>query len=57
MMDSSLQGKDVLVNDTTSYNNGSMVVPTQLLSPVSVEAKDVQKVLVDSGYYTQDRLQ
>lgn len=57
MMDSALQGKTVQVNDTTSYDNGSMIVPTLLLSPVSVEAGNVKKVLVDSGYYTEDRLQ
>jgi putative multiple sugar transport system substrate-binding protein len=56
MMDSALQGKPVAVNDTKSYDNGAMIVPTQLLDPVSVEAKNVQKVLVDTGYYSEDRL-
>ena len=56
MMDNALQGKPVQVNDTTSYDNGAMIVPTQLLAPVSVEKKDVQKVLIDSGYYSEDSL-
>lgn len=57
MMDAALQGKPVAVNDTTSYNNGAMVVPTQLLTPVLVEKGSVQKALIDTGYYTADRLQ
>ncbi|WP_349571114.1 multiple monosaccharide ABC transporter substrate-binding protein [Azotobacter salinestris] len=57
MMDSSLQGRAVNVNDTQSYNNGSMVVPTQLLPPVLVNNKNWKQILVDgTGYYTEDRL-
>ena len=40
------------VNDTTTYDNGKKVVPSFLLDPVSVTKDSVQKVLVDSGYYT-----
>lgn len=47
-----LQGKTPAVNDTTSYDNGVKVVPTQLLDPVVVYKDNYQKVLVDSGYYT-----
>ncbi len=39
------------VNDTETYDNGKMVVPSYLLDPVSVTKDDVTKVLVDSGYY------
>lgn len=45
-------GKKPKVNDTTSYDNGKKVVPSFLLQPVPVAKPDVQKVLVDSGYYT-----
>ena len=58
MMDAELTGKAVSVNDTTSYDNGSMVVPTQLLTPQLVDGKNWQKVLVDdTKFYTQAQLQ
>ena len=40
------------VNDTKTYDNGKKVVPSYLLDPVPVTKDSVQKVLVDSGYYT-----
>jgi putative multiple sugar transport system substrate-binding protein len=44
------------VNDTETYDNGVKVVPSYLLEPVPVEEADVESVLVDSGYYTEDDL-
>ena len=52
-----LNGSTPTVNDTTTYDNGVKVVPTQLLDPVIVYQDNYQKVLVDSGYYTQNQLQ
>lgn len=52
MVNQIVQGGDVEVNDTTSYNNGVLVVPAYLLDPVTVDRDNVQQVLVDSGYYT-----
>ncbi|GAB3267039.1 multiple monosaccharide ABC transporter substrate-binding protein [Nocardioides dilutus] len=49
-------GDEPEVNDTETYDNGVKVVPSYLLEPVPVEAADVQSVLVDSGYYTEDDL-
>jgi putative multiple sugar transport system substrate-binding protein len=49
-------GDDPEVNDTETYDNGVQVVPSYLLDPVVVEKADVDKVLVDSGYYTADEL-
>lgn len=51
-----LNGRTPTVNDTTTYDNGVKVVPTQLLEPVIVYKDNYQKVLVDSGYYTTDEL-
>ncbi|MDR0786029.1 MAG: sugar-binding protein [Treponema sp.] len=39
------------VNDTKTYNNGIGVVPSYLCEPIVVEPKDIQKALIDSGYY------
>lgn len=49
-------GEEPEVNDTETYDNGVKVVPSYLLDPVVVPKDDVQSVLVDSGYYTEDEL-
>jgi putative multiple sugar transport system substrate-binding protein len=51
-----LAGKEPEVNDTKTYNNGVKVVPSYLLTPVAVDASNVQKALVESGYYKADQL-
>lgn len=47
-----LQGKTPKANDTKTYDNGQKVVPSYLLPVVTVYKDDIQKELVDSGYYT-----
>jgi putative multiple sugar transport system substrate-binding protein len=44
------------VNDTKTYDNGTKVVPSYLLDPVSVTKENVQTALVDTGYYTDAEL-
>lgn len=56
MVEAILQGKEPEINDTTTYDNGVKVVPSYLLKPVALNVADIQKVLVDSGYYTADQL-
>jgi len=56
MADSLLTGGKPEVNDTTTYDNGVKVVPAFLLQPVSVDASNYQKVLIDSGYYKPGQL-
>lgn len=56
MIDAVMSGAEPKVNDTKTYNNGVKVVPSYLLTPVPVTKDNVQKVLVDSGYYTADQL-
>jgi len=53
MADDLLTGKKPEVNDTKSYNNKVKVVPTFLFQPTVVTKENYQKVLVDSGYYTE----
>ncbi|GAB2997590.1 sugar ABC transporter substrate-binding protein [Streptomyces pseudoechinosporeus] len=50
MVDSVLNDKKPEINDTKSYNNGAKVVPAFLLTPVSVDKTNYQKVVIDSGY-------
>ncbi len=56
MVDQMLKGSTVDVNDTKTYDNGVKVVPSHLLDMVLVTKDNVQKELVDSGYYTADQL-
>lgn len=56
MVDAVLSGKKAQINDDKTYNNGVKVVPSYLLVPVSVDKTNYEKVLVESGYYTADKL-
>jgi putative multiple sugar transport system substrate-binding protein len=56
MVDASLSGKEVPINDTKTYDNGVKVVPSFLLVPVSVDVSNWEKTLIDSGYYTKDQI-
>ncbi len=56
MVDTVLQGKDPEINDTKTYNNGVKIVPSYLLKPYAVGKDDIQKMLVDSGYYTKEQI-
>jgi len=47
-----LEGKTPEANDTKSYNNGVKVVPSFLLNSDIVYKANIQKLLVDSTYYT-----
>jgi ABC-type xylose transport system, periplasmic component len=56
MVNAILEGKEVPVNDTKTYNNGTGIIPTYLCKPEFADAKNYQKLLIDSGYYTADQL-
>ncbi|MEJ7695298.1 MAG: multiple monosaccharide ABC transporter substrate-binding protein [Candidatus Limnocylindrales bacterium] len=57
MADQMLKGETVEVNDTDTYDNGVKKVPSFLLDMISVDKANVQKELVDSGYYKAADLQ
>ena len=52
-----LNGEEVDVNDTETYDNGVKVVPSFLCEPVFANADNYKELLIDSGYYTEDQLQ
>ncbi|MEA4942148.1 MAG: multiple monosaccharide ABC transporter substrate-binding protein [Oscillibacter sp.] len=52
MVDCILQGKDVPVNDTKTYDNGTGVIPSFLCDPVVCTKDNYKELLIDSGYYT-----
>jgi putative multiple sugar transport system substrate-binding protein len=57
MVQAIASGTTVPVNNTTDYNNGVKVVPSFLCDPVAAEVKDIQSLLIDSGYYTAAQIQ
>src|SRR3954465_15310413 len=56
MVDTILAGGKPEVNDTKTYENGVKVVPSHLLTPVSVDKSNYEKIVVDSGYIKADDL-
>ena len=52
-----LAGEEVDVNDTETYDNGVIVVPSFLCEPVFADVNNYEELLIDSGYYTADQLQ
>lgn len=56
MVNSIIKGEKVDVNDTETYDNGIKVVPTYLCTPEFGDINNYQKLLIDSGYYTEDQL-
>ena len=56
MAEQILEGQDVDVNDTSTYNNGAKLVPSYLCDPIFVDANNYRTILIDSGYYTEDML-
>ncbi|MBP5607452.1 MAG: sugar-binding protein [Lachnospiraceae bacterium] len=51
-----LKGETVDVNDTSTYDNGVITVPSFLCEPVFADANNYKAILIDSGYYTEDQL-
>ena len=51
-----LAGEEVDVNDTETYDNNVIVVPSFLCEPVFADVNNYEELLLDSGYYTADQL-
>ena len=56
MVSQIVNNETVDVNDTTTYNNGVITVPSFLCEPVFADASNYKELLIDSGYYTEDQL-
>jgi putative multiple sugar transport system substrate-binding protein len=56
MVNAIVTGGEVPVNDTETYDNGVMVVPSYLCEPVFANKDNYKELLLDSGYYTEDQL-
>lgn len=49
MVDAIMKGEKAEVNDTESYDNGKLVVPTYLCEPVFADVNNYKELLIDSG--------
>ena len=56
MVNAVMTGSKPEINDTQTYNNLVKIVPSYLLKPVAVDKSNYKKVLVDSGYISEDKL-
>ncbi len=56
MINAIVNGDEVPVNDTTSYDNGTGIIPSLLCDPVFADKENYEEILLDSGYYTADQL-
>ncbi|MCF0127050.1 MAG: sugar-binding protein [Pseudobutyrivibrio sp.] len=56
MVQAVLEGSEPEINDTEQYNNGVIVVPSYLCTPVAVDKNNYKEVIVDGGYYTEAQL-
>jgi len=52
-----LSGGQPQANDTKTYDNGVKVVPSYLLPVVTIYKDNIQKELVDTGYWTAQEVQ
>lgn len=57
MVDAVFSGTEPEINDTETYNNGNIVVPSYLCDPVTVDKSNYKEALIDSGYYKETDLQ
>lgn len=57
MVEAVMKGAEPEINDTTTYDNNVVVVPSYLCTPISVDKNNLQEVVVEeAGYYTAEEL-
>ena len=56
MVNAVINGTEPEINDTTTYDNNVLVVPSYLCTPVAVDANNYEELLIDGGYYTAEQL-
>ena len=57
MVDAIMTGGEAPVNDTETYDNGALVVPSFLCEPVFADVNNYNELLIYSGYYKESDLQ
>ena len=56
MVDAIMKGSNPPINDTSTYDNGTGIIPSFLCEPVFGDASNYKSLLIDSGYYTEAEL-
>ena len=56
MVNAIVNGEKVEVNDTTTYDNGTGIIPSYLCEPVAATKDNYKSLLIDSGYYKADEI-
>ena len=56
MVNAIMNGEEVPINDTETYNNETGIIPSYLCEPVFADKNNYEEILIDSGYYTEDQL-
>lgn len=56
MVNAIVNSEKVEVNDTTTYDNGTGIIPSYLCEPVAATKDNYKSLLIDSGYYKADEI-
>lgn len=56
MVDAIMGGGEAETNDTSTYDNGTGIIPTYLCEPIVVTIDNYKEILIDSGYYKESEL-
>lgn len=56
MVEAVMKGTEPEINDTTTYDNGVIVVPSYLCVPVAVDKANLEEVIVGGEYYSAEDL-
>ena len=56
MIDALVKGTEPPINDTKTYDNGTGIIPSYLCEPVFATVDNYNKLLVESGYYSEAQL-
>ncbi len=57
MVDAIMKGTEPPINDTTTYDNGTGIIPSYLCAPKECTKDNIQEILIDSEYYTWEQLE
>lgn len=56
MVNAVINGTEPEINDTTTYNNNVVTVPSYLCTPVAVDVSNYEEIIVEGEYYTAEQL-
>ncbi len=57
MVQAVVEGSEPEINDTETYDNHKLVVPSYLCEPVSLDKDNYKELVIDSGYYTEEDIE